>query len=145
MKVLAVYNLKGGVGKTTTAVNLAYLSARDGERTLLWDLDAQAAATFCLRVKPRIPGGTKSLLEGRGALERAIRGSDYPGWTYSRPSSRPATWTCSSRRPSDPGSASDSCCAPRRRPTISVCWIAHRASHWSPRTSFAPRTSCSSR
>ncbi len=79
MKVLAVYNLKGGVGKTTTAVNLAYLSARDGERTLLWDLDAQAAATFCLRVKPRIPGGTKSLLEGRGALERAIRGSDYPG------------------------------------------------------------------
>ena len=42
MSILAVYNLKGGVGKTTTAVNLSYLSAAAGRRTLLWDLTGWA-------------------------------------------------------------------------------------------------------
>ncbi len=46
MKTLAVYNVKGGVGKTAAAVNLAYLAAQSGRRTLLWDLDPQAAATW---------------------------------------------------------------------------------------------------
>lgn len=49
MKVIAVYNLKGGVGKTTLAVNLAWsASAQSARRTLLWDLDPQAGATFLL-------------------------------------------------------------------------------------------------
>ena len=39
MKILATYNIKGGVGKTATAVNLGYLAAKDGYRVLLWDLD----------------------------------------------------------------------------------------------------------
>lgn len=48
-KIVAVYSLKGGVGKTTLAVNLAWASAvLSGRKTLLWDLDAQAAATFIL-------------------------------------------------------------------------------------------------
>ena len=39
MKVLALYNLKGGVGKSTASVSLAHAAAMDGWRTLLWDLD----------------------------------------------------------------------------------------------------------
>ncbi len=50
---VAVYSLKGGVGKTTLAVNLAWAAAvQAGRRTLLWDLDAQAAASFLLGVRP---------------------------------------------------------------------------------------------
>jgi len=48
MRALAVYQLKGGVGKTTTVVNLAALAARDGIPVLVWDLDPQAAASWIL-------------------------------------------------------------------------------------------------
>lgn len=49
MATIAIYSLKGGVGKTTLAVNLAWCSAiQSSRRTLLWDLDPQAASTFIL-------------------------------------------------------------------------------------------------
>lgn len=48
MRTLAVFHLKGGVGKTTTAVNIAALAAQDSIRTLLWDLDPQAGASWVL-------------------------------------------------------------------------------------------------
>jgi chromosome partitioning protein len=79
MQILASYNIKGGVGKTAAAVNLAYLAAADGRRVLLWDLDPQGAATFYFRVKPKVKGGSKKLLRGDRTLEQAIRESDFPG------------------------------------------------------------------
>ncbi len=80
MKLISVYSIKGGVGKTATAVNLAFLSARAGNRTLLWDLDPQSSATFYLRVLPKVKGGGKSLIRKKGDLARAIRGTDYEGF-----------------------------------------------------------------
>ena len=77
MKIFATYNIKGGVGKTTAAVNLAYLSAADGLRTLLWDLDPQGAASFLFRIKPRVKGGGKALIRGTKALDDAIKGTDF--------------------------------------------------------------------
>ena len=77
MRIYATYNIKGGVGKTTTAVNLAYLSAADGCRTLLWDLDPQGAASFLFRIKPRVQGGGKALIRGTKALDDAIKGTDF--------------------------------------------------------------------
>jgi cellulose biosynthesis protein BcsQ len=47
--VVALMSVKGGVGKTTAAVNLAYLAAERGAGTLLWDLDPQGASTYLLR------------------------------------------------------------------------------------------------
>jgi cellulose biosynthesis protein BcsQ len=77
VKIYATYNIKGGVGKTTAAVNLAYLSAAAKNRTLLWDLDPQGAASFLFRIKPRVKGGGKGLISGTKALDEAIKGTDY--------------------------------------------------------------------
>jgi chromosome partitioning protein len=79
VKVLAVYNIKGGVGKTATAVNLAYLAAGEGHRCLLWDLDPQGAATFYFRVKPKVKGGGRRLFRGKSDLGPLIRGTDFEG------------------------------------------------------------------
>jgi chromosome partitioning protein len=79
MKILATYNIKGGVGKTATAVNLGYLAARDGYRVLLWDLDPQGAASFLFRIKPRVKGGGKALIRGQRSIDDAIKGTDFAG------------------------------------------------------------------
>lgn len=71
--MLAVTGLKGGVGKTSTAVNLAALSAEAGHRTMLWDLDSQAAATHCLHLKPKLKGGVTRLLSGQRGLLQVSR------------------------------------------------------------------------
>jgi chromosome partitioning protein len=79
MKILATYNIKGGVGKTATAVNLSYLAAQDGYRVLLWDLDPQGAASFLFRIKPRVKGGGKALIRGQRSIDDAIKGTDFAG------------------------------------------------------------------
>jgi chromosome partitioning protein len=77
--VLATYNIKGGVGKTSAAINLAYLAARDGARTLLWDLDPQGAVTYLLRVKPKVRGGGRKLVRLKSDADALIKGTDYEG------------------------------------------------------------------
>jgi chromosome partitioning protein len=77
MKIFATYNIKGGVGKTATAVNLGYLAARDGYRVLLWDLDPQGAATFLFRIRPRVKGGGKALIRGTRSIDGAIKATDF--------------------------------------------------------------------
>ena len=77
MRIYATYNIKGGVGKTTAAVNLAYLAAESGLRTVLWDLDPQGAASFMFRVKPKVKGGGKALIMGKRPLDEAIKGTDF--------------------------------------------------------------------
>lgn len=77
MKVLATYNIKGGVGKTATAVNLAWAAAGSGYRTLVWDLDPQGAATFYFRIKPKVKGGFKALARGKRTLDDVVKGTDF--------------------------------------------------------------------
>ncbi len=77
MKVLALYNLKGGVGKTSAAVNLAYLAADYGYRTLLWDLDPQGASTYHLRVLPRLRGGARKLIKGKHPIGEYVHHTEF--------------------------------------------------------------------
>lgn len=77
MKILALYSIKGGVGKTASAVNLAFNAAHSGYRTLVWDLDPQGASSFYFRIKPKIKGGSKDLMTGKRELDELIKGTDF--------------------------------------------------------------------
>ena len=77
MKILATYNLKGGVGKTAAAVNLAYFAHQAGMRTLIWDLDPQGAASFYLKTKAKIKGGSERLLGKKREITSVVRASDF--------------------------------------------------------------------
>jgi chromosome partitioning protein len=78
-RVLATYNIKGGVGKTSAAVNLATLAALGGARTLIWDLDPQGASTYLFRVRPKVKGGARKLVRGKTDVDAAIKGTDHEG------------------------------------------------------------------
>jgi cellulose biosynthesis protein BcsQ len=75
MHVVAVYNVKGGVGKTTTSLNLAHLSATAGYRTLLWDLDEQGGASTILGHP--VPAGPRNVRRSY-ELARFIEQSSWP-------------------------------------------------------------------
>jgi chromosome partitioning protein len=63
--IYTLVNQKGGVGKTTTAINLGAYLANFGQRVLLVDLDPQANATSCLKIdKSTVRGGTYETLIG---------------------------------------------------------------------------------
>ena len=79
MRVVATYSIKGGVGKTSAAVNLGTLGARDGLRTLIWDLDPQGAASYLLRIKPKVKGGGRRLIRGKGDPLDVMKGTDVEG------------------------------------------------------------------
>ena len=77
MTTLALYSNKGGVGKTTTAVNLSYLAAQSGAKTLICDLDPQSSATYYFRVKPKLKSGAKGFIKGGKPVYKSIKGTDY--------------------------------------------------------------------
>jgi len=78
MNILAVYSSKGGVGKTATAVNIAYWAAKSGYRTLLLDLDSQGASSFYFRVKALdTRNWGKRLFRAYDQILRQIKASDF--------------------------------------------------------------------
>jgi len=78
VNIIAIYNIKGGVGKTATAVNLSYLSASTGTKTLLCDMDSQGSATYYFRIRTPKKFTAKKLLKGGAHIEKNIRGTDFP-------------------------------------------------------------------
>ena len=79
MKTLAVYNVKGGVSKTSSTVNLADQACRGGAKVLLWDFDPQGAATFYCGAGDSVDCGTKNLLPENGSLYGMIEKTENPG------------------------------------------------------------------
>ncbi len=77
MSVIAVYNIKGGVGKTATSVNLSYLSAGSGKKTLICDMDPQGSASYYFRTKPAKKFNVDKLLKGGKPVLSNIKGTDY--------------------------------------------------------------------
>jgi chromosome partitioning protein len=78
-KVIAVANQKGGVGKTTTTVNLAACIAAVGRRVLLFDLDPQANATSGLGLEKTEGASAYRVLLGEGGLLEKIQNTSYEG------------------------------------------------------------------
>jgi chromosome partitioning protein len=77
MRILSFYSIKGGVGKTTAAVNLAYLNAMDGKKTLLCDLDPQSSASFYFRIQPLNGQSSKMMVSSQRKARKFIRETDY--------------------------------------------------------------------
>jgi len=78
MKTLALYSMKGGVGKTAAAVNLAYVAASEGSRALICDLDPQGATTYYFRIRGCKNFNTNKFVKGGRIIDENIKGTDYP-------------------------------------------------------------------
>lgn len=82
MTIFALYNLKGGVGKTAATVNLAYLASQEGYSTIVWDLDPQAAASYYFDVTPAVKNQNKKILTGEIELEETIQPTAYENLAF---------------------------------------------------------------
>ena len=77
-KIVAIANQKGGVGKTTTAVNLSSCVAALGKKVLIVDLDPQGNTTTGYGIQKRsVEAGTYEVLIGRATAAQAIRHTEY--------------------------------------------------------------------
>lgn len=78
MASIAIYSVKGGVGKTTLAVNLAWCAASISRRkTLLWDLDAANGSGFLLGVDPKRKRSADSMFADGSDPVKLIRPTEY--------------------------------------------------------------------
>ena len=97
-QIIAIANQKGGVGKTTTAVNLSSCVAALGKRVLIVDLDPQGNTTTGYGIPKRsVEKGTYEILIGEARASEAIRKTEYRQSAASFPyKSRPTISTYSS-------------------------------------------------
>ncbi|NTV05955.1 MAG: AAA family ATPase [Chlorobiaceae bacterium] len=77
MKTIALYSIKGGVGKTATAVNLSYLSSLFSPPTLICDLDPQGASSFYFRITASKKYNSDKFLKGNKKIYRNIKATDF--------------------------------------------------------------------
>ena len=77
MKTVALYSIKGGVGKTATCVNLAFLAASELQQTLVCDLDSQGSASYYFRIRPKSKYNSRKFLKGGKRIDKNIRGTDF--------------------------------------------------------------------
>ncbi|MEK7198640.1 MAG: AAA family ATPase [Bacteroidota bacterium] len=77
MVTIALYNLKGGVGKTAATINLAYLAAKEGYKTLIWDMDPQGSSSFYLGASAATKNESKKLLNSEMELLDAVQSTAY--------------------------------------------------------------------
>ena len=84
MATIAVYNSKGGVGKTTLSVNLAWEAVQNGYRTLLWEIDGQGDSSWllaseCSGAQDHKRSDAKALLYGRSKVNEQIKPTKIDG------------------------------------------------------------------
>ncbi|NTU58419.1 MAG: AAA family ATPase [Chlorobiaceae bacterium] len=77
MKTIALYSIKGGVGKTAAAVNLSYLAAQEKIPTLICDLDPQGASSYYFRITAPKKYNSDKFLKGSKKIYRNIKATDF--------------------------------------------------------------------
>ncbi len=76
MKIISFYNIKGGVGKTASAVNITFLAAAENKKVLLWDLDPQGAAGFYFSIQSSSSSWLKGVMKGKDDVREYIQKTD---------------------------------------------------------------------